>query len=120
MRFPGPDTSADPTRVNAVIRQAAGVSRGPETQTDQTVIRRVPLQSPLGIGMTLVNGTYVIEAFLARGGMGEVYRARHCDHGTEYAIKVILPSLASDDTVVQLFIREARELGRINNDAIVR
>jgi hypothetical protein len=33
---------------------------------------------------------------------------------------VILPELASDETVLQLFIREARELGRVNSDAIVR
>jgi hypothetical protein len=52
--------------------------------------------------------------------MGEIYRARHIDHGTQHAIKVILPELAQDETVLQLFIREARELGRVNSDAIVR
>jgi serine/threonine protein kinase len=68
---------------------------------------------------TLLNNTYIIEALLARGGMGEVYRARHVDLGTEYAIKVILPSLAEDPTIVQLFREEARKLHRLNNDAVV-
>jgi serine/threonine protein kinase len=87
---------------------------------DRTIIRAPRVQPNLAIGTKLINGTYVIEEFLARGGMGEVYRARHTDHDTQHAIKVILPELAKDEMVLQLFIREARELGRINNDVIVR
>jgi serine/threonine protein kinase len=68
---------------------------------------------------TVLGNTYVIEAMLGRGGMGEVYRARHIELGTEHAIKIMLPSLASDPKVVQLFREEARKLGRINNSAIV-
>jgi hypothetical protein len=68
---------------------------------------------------TLLGNTYTIEARLGRGGMGEVYRARHIELGTEHAIKIMLPSFANDPKVVQLFREEARKLGRINNDAIV-
>ena len=94
----------------------------PDANREQTVVRQTApgAQPTLPVGAALINGTYVIEEFLARGGIGEVYRARHSDHGTQHAIKVILPSLARDPTVVQLFIREARELGRTNNDAIVQ
>src|SRR5215471_4311465 len=67
----------------------------------------------------LLGNTYVIEALLARGGMGEVYRARHVELGSEHAIKIILPSLADDPKIVQLFRDEARKLGRVNNDAVV-
>src|SRR6478735_8626453 len=95
-------------------------SRPPENDSEATVIKPSQGQQTLGVGTTLINGTYVIEEFLARGGMGEVYRARHTDHDTQHAIKVILPELAKDELVLQLFIREARELGRINNDVIVR
>ncbi|MGD9616815.1 MAG: protein kinase [Alphaproteobacteria bacterium] len=92
----------------------------PKSDGEATVIRSSQGQQTLGIGTTLINGTYIIEEFLARGGMGEVYRARHIDHDTQHAIKVILPELANDETILQLFIREARELGRVNSDAIVR
>jgi Protein kinase domain/Domain of unknown function (DUF4384) len=68
---------------------------------------------------TLLANTYVIENLLARGGMGEVYRAKHVELGTEHAIKTILPSLADDPKVMQLFREEARKLGRLNSDAIV-
>ena len=68
---------------------------------------------------TLLGNTYIIEALLARGGMGEVYRARHVELGTQHAIKIILPNLAEDPKIVQLFLEEARKLGRLNNDAVV-
>ena len=68
---------------------------------------------------TLLGNTYIIEALLARGGMGEVYRARHIELGTQHAIKIMLPSLAEDPKIVQLFLEEARKLGRLNNDAVV-
>ena len=92
----------------------------PHQVDDQTIVGPASSRSALTPGTTLINGTYVIEAFLASGGMGAVYRARHLDHGTQHAIKVIVPGLASDEKVVQLFIKEARQLERINSDAIVR
>jgi serine/threonine protein kinase len=95
-------------------------SANPEDDADRTIIGLSTVRPNLGAGTRLINGTYVIEEFLARGGMGEVYRAKHTDHDTQHAIKVILPELAKDEVVLQLFIREARELGRINSDVIVR
>jgi serine/threonine protein kinase len=68
---------------------------------------------------TLLGNTYIIEGLLARGGMGEVYRARHVELGSQHAIKIILPNLAEDPKIVQLFLEEARKLGRLNNDAVV-
>src|SRR6516165_6694520 len=68
---------------------------------------------------TLLGNTYTIETLLAQGGMGEVYRARHVELATEHAIKIMLPSLAEDPKIVQLFREEARKLGRLNNDAVV-
>jgi hypothetical protein len=68
---------------------------------------------------TLLGNNYIIEELLARGGMGEVFRGRHVELETEYAIKIILPSLADDPRIVQLFREEARKLERLNHDAIV-
>lgn len=86
---------------------------------DRTVVKRVVEEGTLRPGAVLSN-TYSIEELLARGGMGEVYRARHIELGTEHAVKVILRDLAEDETIIRLFIEEARQLGRINNDAIVQ
>src|SRR5215471_20736175 len=82
------------------------------------IITGRPASSVLAPG-TLLGNTYVIEALLARGGMGEVYRAKHAELGTEHAIKIMLPSLADDPKIVQLFLEEARKLGRLNNEAVV-
>ncbi len=67
----------------------------------------------------LLGHTYRIEALLARGGMGEVYRARHAEIETEHAIKIILPELAGDARMVDLFRREASILRTIRHEAIV-
>jgi eukaryotic-like serine/threonine-protein kinase len=69
---------------------------------------------------TVLGHTYVIKARLGRGGMGEVYRARHIELGTEHAIKIMLPSFANDPKIVQLFRDEALKLGRVNNLAVVK
>jgi serine/threonine protein kinase len=90
----------------------------PNGDATQLVKSVAPSSSVLAAG-TLLGNTYVIEALLARGGMGEVYRARHVELGSEHAIKIMLPSLAEDPKIVQLFREEARKLGRINNEAIV-
>jgi len=72
---------------------------------------------------TLLLHTYEVERLLARGGMGEVYLARHTELGTKHAIKVIKPDLlvATEPTfdVLELFRREATILRDIHNDAVV-
>ncbi|MCB9958927.1 MAG: protein kinase [Rhodospirillaceae bacterium] len=68
---------------------------------------------------TVVNFTYRIEAFIASGGMGEVYRASHILTNSQHAIKVIQPELLSNQRVVQLFQREALALRSIRHDSIV-
>src|SRR5215468_5081069 len=89
-------------------------------------IRTTRPQTPVGGGPSatiaagsLLGHTYRIEALLARGGMGEVYRARHAELNTEHAIKIILPELASDPRIVDLFRREAAVLRNIRNEAVV-
>ncbi|MCH9000564.1 MAG: protein kinase, partial [Proteobacteria bacterium] len=68
---------------------------------------------------TLLSHTYRIERLLARGGMGEVYRAQHEEMGTWHAIKIILPDLVGDAKIVDLFRREAGVLRNIRHDAVV-
>src|SRR5215813_6508373 len=68
---------------------------------------------------SLIGHTYRIEALLARGGMGEVYRARHIELNTEHALKIILPELANNQRIVDLFRREASVLRTVRHDAVV-
>jgi eukaryotic-like serine/threonine-protein kinase len=63
--------------------------------------------------------TYRIEAFLAKGGMGAVYRARHVVLESEHAIKIILSELSEDPQVIALLNQEARTLRTVKNDAVV-
>ncbi|HEX4112761.1 MAG TPA: protein kinase [Stellaceae bacterium] len=67
----------------------------------------------------LLAHTYEIEALIGRGGMGEVYRARHVDVRSLHAIKMILPSLANDPQIVGMFTEEARKLRMVRHDAVV-
>lgn len=68
----------------------------------------------------LINNNYRIVKLISSGGMGEVYRGANQFTGDPVAIKVILPELARDPAVVALFKREARILGQLGDNAIVR
>jgi hypothetical protein len=92
----------------------SGIGRTPRPQTLSS--RGKPTSIASG---QLLGHTYRIEALLARGGMGEVYRARHAELDTEHAIKIILPELADDTRIVDLFRREASVLRTIRHEAIV-
>jgi serine/threonine-protein kinase len=58
---------------------------------------------------------YRIEERISEGGMGAVYRATHVLMDKTVAIKVLHPSLAADEKIVQRFSREARAASRISH-----
>ncbi len=114
------DAGDDSTRLTGLgandETRFTGVAAGPATATPATAAARS--DSSLAPGV-LLGHTYRIEAMLARGGMGEVYRARHAELETDHAIKIILPELANDQKIVDLFRREASVLRTIRHDAVV-
>lgn len=57
---------------------------------------------------TVFEGKYRVERMLGRGGMGEVYAAKHLLLDKLVAIKVLLAEYASDRSMVTRMIREAR------------
>lgn len=73
---------------------------------------------PLGPGSVL-NNTHRIERLLARGGMGEVYRAINLLTGDTAALKAIRPEMVKQPSMRELFLREAAALRRIRHPAVV-
>jgi serine/threonine-protein kinase len=62
---------------------------------------------------------YRIEAQIARGGMGVVYRATHLGLERQVALKVIARELAGDESFRQRFLRESRLAARLDHPAVV-
>lgn len=101
-----PGASVSPSSVTAV--SVSGV--------EASGARAAP--APIGPG-TLLSHTYEVAGLIARGGMGEVHRARHVDMNTWHAVKVIRPELAQDAKMVELLRREAAALREIRHEAVV-
>ncbi len=64
-------------------------------------------------------GAYEIVGQLGRGGMGEVYQARHTQLGMLAAIKVVSDRLESDPDATGRLKREARLASSLNHPSIV-
>ena len=64
-------------------------------------------------------GQYDIEREIGRGGMGVVYLARDVRLDRHVAIKTLPPHLATDPTVRERFLREARTAGALSHQNIV-
>ena len=62
---------------------------------------------------------HTIETVLGRGGMGVVYRARHCRLGRVAALKVVAPELHEDAAAQQRFLEEATVAAAIEHPNIV-
>ena len=71
---------------------------------------------PLPSGSRL--GSYVVDALLGRGGMGEVYRAHDTKLGRDVALKVLPASVSADRERLSRFAREARLLASLNHPNI--
>ena len=60
-----------------------------------------------------------IDAVVARGGMGIVYKATHLSLGRTVALKLIAPELARDVTFRERFTREARIAASLDHPHVV-
>ena len=77
-----------------------------------------PLSDSQRFGNVLV-GQYALEREIGRGGMGIVYLARDLKLERQVAIKTLPPHLATDQTIRERFIREARTAARLSHPSIV-
>ncbi len=70
------------------------------------------------IGKTLKH--YKIEAFLGKGGMGEVYLARDLRLDRPVALKLLRSDLTADPERLQRFVQEARAAAAVSHPAIAQ
>lgn len=78
------------------------------------------VQEPTLAAGTIVGGRYRVDRLLGRGGMGAVYVAEHLQTGAQWALKILLGATHLDPDSAERFRREARALGRISSDHVVR
>src|SRR5919199_2844942 len=64
-------------------------------------------------------GPYHVDNLIARGGMGEVYRAVDTRLKRTVALKVLAPRFSADSDRVARFAREARTTALVNHPNIV-
>ena len=77
-----------------------------------TQLHRLPTMSNLGEFELLLQ--------IGRGGMGEVYKARHRRLGRYYAVKVVSPELRGDPHFAARFQREMESLGKVDSPHVVQ
>jgi serine/threonine protein kinase len=63
----------------------------------------------------VLDGQYEIESFIARGGMGTLYRARHILLGDRVAIKTLKPEMRNNSEWLRRFQREGRAARRFRH-----
>ena len=64
-------------------------------------------------------GAYEIVRSIGRGGMAEVFEARHVELGTRVAIKTMHPTIAADTSAVRRMLREGRAAASIHHPHVV-
>lgn len=65
-------------------------------------------------------GHYRLFDLLARGGMGEVFKAQDTQLHRQVALKVMLPMIAADPSAKDRFLREAQAAAGLTSDHIVK
>jgi serine/threonine-protein kinase len=71
-------------------------------------------------GHQLAVGPYLLLDRLGKGGMGQVFLARHRDSGQKVALKVARTSRAETSRVKARFVREVRAVARLDHPNVVR
>ncbi|WP_195908379.1 serine/threonine-protein kinase [Novosphingobium sp. Gsoil 351] len=102
---PAPETSSTPS---GTAMSAAQAMPSPQQA------RRIQIGDVL-------NHTYEVRRFIARGGMGEVFEGVNVNaEDDRVAIKVMLPHLAADPLVQAMFSKEAKTLTRLRHPGLVQ
>ena len=95
---------------SAVTQQDLNSFRKRETRQDHMANR-------LKAGQRI--GDYVIERCIGRGGMGQVYRARHVLMGRDVAIKILLQHTSQDPLARRRFEREVQSVAAMSHPNVL-
>jgi serine/threonine-protein kinase len=68
----------------------------------------------------LVEGRYLVEGVLGRGGMGVVLAAHDRMLERDVALKILLPEMTASPEIVERFSNEARSLARLESRHVVK
>jgi serine/threonine protein kinase len=77
---------------------------------------RTPLEDESG---RLLEGKYLLQRKVGRGGMGSVYEARHVTIGRAVAVKLLDPQFLDEGFLVNRFLREAQAACAAESEHIV-
>jgi serine/threonine-protein kinase len=94
---------------------AAGEPREDHAIADGEALRPTLIPSPGRV----IAGKYLLEASLARGGMGMVWVARHIDLDVPVAIKLMAPQYSPSSRERARFMREAKAAARLRSPNVV-
>jgi len=96
-------------RQQALPQWAVGVAVDQDLNDRTVVERRDPLVGEV------FDRRFQVEARIAAGGFGAIYRATHLKSGHEFALKVLHANLTNDPRVVARFRREGATLTRLRD-----
>ncbi|MEO6724562.1 MAG: protein kinase [Blastocatellia bacterium] len=102
-----PDTAHFCHRCGQSLAQLPAAQSGAQPASSGSLVGRV------------IDGKYRIEALLAEGGIGSIYRARRLAIGDEVAVKTLQPDWASDAEMLERFRREAQTAARLKHPNVV-
>jgi serine/threonine-protein kinase len=74
----------------------------------------------MGAMQTVGGGRYELEAEIAKGAIGTVWRARDTRTGERVAVKLLRPEAADQPQLVEAFLAEARILAELHHPCVVR
>jgi len=96
---------------------AARALRGAQRHEHPTIqAMDTTLSAPIG---QLLDGRYLVESQIARGGMATVYHGHDVRLERAVALKIAHPELARDHDFVARFISEARAVARLSSPNVV-
>jgi serine/threonine protein kinase len=107
-------------RASGVPRSAAGPRSAHDSEPDSDRVWSPPPRGdePSYVGHVIDN-RYVVDALIARGGMGVVYRCSHRLIGKKFAVKIIRSDMAQLPDAARRFLMEAKAASAIGNEHII-